>query len=192
MNKVVWVLGLLSLMFTACAPAAQLKGADLGGAAAPDFHLTDQTGQSVSLANLSGKVVVLTFLYTHCPDECPLTAEKLHVASEQLGDSMKDVAYLAVSVDPIGDTPEAVRNFVHLHRLDGQLQYLSGTRDQLAPVWTAYYIAAQDSPATTASGTILHSTRVIVIDKTGHQRVNFDSDFDPADLVADVRVLVNE
>src|SRR5215467_16310528 len=54
-----------------------LRGYDLGGVPAPGFSLRDQNGAVISLAALAGRPVVLTFMYTHCPDECPLTAEKL-------------------------------------------------------------------------------------------------------------------
>ncbi|HEX7593562.1 MAG TPA: SCO family protein, partial [Anaerolineae bacterium] len=73
------------LVFTsACASPSPLKGTDLGKIPAPDPKLTDQTGSAVSLADFRGKVVVLTFLYTHCPDECPLIASKLRVTSDAL------------------------------------------------------------------------------------------------------------
>ena len=57
---------------------SSLQGTNLGSSPAPNFLLTDQSGKQVSLAEFKGKPVVLTFLYTNCPDQCPLTAEKLH------------------------------------------------------------------------------------------------------------------
>ena len=63
-----------------------LQGTDLGGTPAPDFRLTDQFGKPISLSQFKGKPVILTFLYTHCPDQCPLTAEKLHAVMQNLGD----------------------------------------------------------------------------------------------------------
>jgi protein SCO1/2 len=189
-NSALRLILLLALLLGACAPAAQLKGTDLGKTPAPDFSLVDQNGRPVSLSDLQGQVVVLTFLYTHCPDECPLTAENLHATSEQLGDLMNQVAFVAISVDPKNDTPEAIQAFIHEHRLDGQLRYLSGTREQLAPVWAAYYISVQPEANTSAGAAVLHGTRVVVIDKTGHERVNFDSDFEPSELAFDLRILV--
>jgi protein SCO1/2 len=191
-NSALRLILLLALLLSACAPAAQLKGTDLGKTPAPNFSLVDQNGRPVSLSDLQGQVVVLTFLYTHCPDECPLTAENLHATSEQLGDLMNQVTFVAISVDPKNDTPEAIQAFIHEHRLDGQLRYLSGTREQLAPVWTAYYISVQPEANTSTGASVLHGTRVVVIDKTGHERVNFDSDFQPADLAFDLRMLIAE
>src|SRR5438067_13499228 len=73
-----------------------LQGTDLGGVPAPDFRLTDQYGKSVSLSQFKGKPVVVTFLYTHCPDQCPLTAEKLHAVMQSLGSDAQRVGVLAV------------------------------------------------------------------------------------------------
>ena len=97
-------------------------------AAPPDFALHDQHGGVVRLSKLHGKVVLLTFLYTHCPDVCPLTAANLNSVLTQLGLARKDVVVLAVSVDPKGDTPAAVNAFVRSHRLRPQFHYLTGTR----------------------------------------------------------------
>ena len=78
----------------------------------PTFALRDQNGRLVQLDNQRGNVVLITFLYTHCPDVCPLTAEHLNQALRSLGTERTNVRVLAVSVDPRGDTPGAVRKFV--------------------------------------------------------------------------------
>src|SRR5206468_9646600 len=72
-----------------------LQGTDLGGTPAPNFRLTDQFGKSISLSQFQGEPVILTFLYTHCPDACPLTAEKLHAAMQSLGSETQQVGVLA-------------------------------------------------------------------------------------------------
>jgi protein SCO1/2 len=190
MRQVWWAFLLLTLLTGACASPAPLKGTDLGRVPAPDFDLVDQSGHSVSLAGLRGRVVVLTFLYTHCPDECPLIAEKLHAAAGQMGDAMSKVSFVAISVDPDNDTPAAIGTFLHEHQVEGQLTFLTGSRAQLAPVWAAYYIAAQANANTSSSASVLHSTRVLVIDQAGDERVNFDSDFNPADLTFDLQTLL--
>ena len=181
---------LLIVALSACSAPVQLKGTDLGKEPAPDFQLTDQNGTSVSLTGLRGKVVVLTFLYTHCPDVCPLIAEHLRATNEQLGDVTNQVAFVAVSIDPENDTPAAIKTFNEEHRLGNRLIYLNGTPQQLHQVWTAYYIAAQTDPL--HPGIVSHSSRVVVIDKAGKQRVNLGSDFDPDDLAYNVRALVKE
>ncbi len=192
MRFLVYLFSCLLVFAASCSSPSPLKGTDLGKQPAPDFKLSDQNGSAVSLADFRGKVVVLTFLYTHCPDECPLIASKLSVTSGLLGDAMNRAAYVAVSVDPDNDTPLAVAQFVQQHQLDGKLRYLIGTREQLQPVWSAYSLYVAPSPTNATFPSVSHSTRVIVIDKAGNQRVNFGSDFDPADLAFDVRALLNE
>jgi protein SCO1/2 len=190
MRQIWWIALLLALLTGACASPAPLKGTDLGRTPAPDFRLTDQNGRAVSLADLRGRVVVLTFLYTHCPDECPLIAEKLHATAGQMGDAMNKVSFVAVSVDPAGDTPAAIQAFLRQHQVEGQLTFLNGSPDQLAPVWAAYYIAARANAEAASPASVLHSTRVIVIDQAGAERVNFGSDFNPADLTFDLQALL--
>jgi protein SCO1/2 len=105
-----------------------------------DFNLRDQHGRLVSLASNRGKVVVLTFLYTSCRDLCPAQAAEIVDAVTRVGG--KGVVVYGVSVDPVGDTPEHVNEWLEHHGLeDAPVEYLSGTKAQLEPVWRAYGIA---------------------------------------------------
>ncbi len=178
-----------------------LQGAVLTTPApAYDFRLPDQDGRVVSLSSLRGKVVVLTFLYTHCPDVCPLIADALHRAYLLLGPTARDAAFLAVSVDPRGDTPEAIRAFLHKHRVEGELTFLRGSFAELKPVWAHYYVgtdAKEVNPqAVSASAPspdqVSHTAIVYVIDPRGRIRAFLPSNFDPQDLVTDVQVLSRE
>jgi protein SCO1/2 len=109
-------------------------------APAYNFRLTDHHGQVVALSDLRGKAVALTFLYTRCPDACPLVAELMRSAYEKLGNDASRTAFVAVSVDPRGDTPESVQAFLEVHRVEGVLTYLHGTFAQLRPVWDHYEV----------------------------------------------------
>ena len=169
-------------------PLSGLQGTDLGSTVAPDFHLTDQFGKPISLSQFRGEPVVLTFLYAHCPDACPLTAEKLHTTQVQLGKDASHVMMLAVSVDPKGDTPAAVQNFSTQHKLTSNWHYLIGDQTTLAPVWNSYSVDAQPATSTTS----MHTSAVYVIDKMGRERVLFDSDFTPTQLQDDLKVLLAE
>jgi len=166
-----------------------LQGTDLGSTAAPDFHLKDQFGKPISLSQFQGKPIVLTFLYTHCPDVCPLTADKLHVAMQNLGKDVQQVAVLAVSMDPKGDTAAAAQNFSRIHKLGDYFHFLIGTHDDLAPVWASYSVNAQ---AATSAGIVSHSTAIYVIDKQGHERVLLDNDFSSAQATTDLKILLRE
>ncbi|HXR66073.1 MAG TPA: SCO family protein [Ktedonobacteraceae bacterium] len=169
-------------------PLSGLQGTDLGSTVAPDFHLTDQFGKPIALSQFRGEPVVLTFLYAHCPDACPLTAEKLHTTQVQLGKDASHVMMLAVSVDPKGDTSAAVQNFSTQHKLTSNWHYLIGEQTELAPVWNSYSVDAQPATSTTS----MHTSAVYVIDKMGRERVLFDSDFTPTQLQDDLKVLLAE
>lgn len=164
-----------------------LLGTDLGAQPAPDFHLTDQFGHPISLAQFRGEPVVLTFLYTHCPDVCPLVANKLHATQVQLGAAASHVVMLAVSMDPIGDTPASAQAFSQTHKLTNNWHYLLGTQAQLSPVWNAYSI--YDQPSTT---TVTHTSAIYLIDSTGHERVFFSDDVTPTQLTNDLKDLLKE
>jgi protein SCO1/2 len=166
-----------------------LQGTDLGSMAAPDFRLKDQFGKEITLSQFKGKPVVLTFLYTHCPDVCPLTADKLNVAMQNLGKDAQQVTVLAVSMDPKGDTAAAAQNFSRIHKLGDYFHFLIGTHDELAPVWASYSVNAQ---AATSAGVVSHSTAIYVIDKQGRERVLLDNDFSSAQATTDLKILLGE
>ncbi len=177
-----------TLLITACGQNLTLVGTDLGAEDAPNFELHDSSGKLWALSDWHGRIVVLTFLYTHCPDECPLIAERLRAASQQMGTEMSQVAMVAVSVDPVRDTPESVQSFLQQHQLTNRLTYLLGSPAELKPVWDKYYLGVKTDP--TQPGLVAHSSRIILIDGQGKQRINLDTDFHVGDLVGDVRALV--
>ncbi len=166
-----------------------LQGTDLGSVHAPDFHLKDQFGKAISLTQFKGKPVVLTFLYTHCPDVCPLTAEKLHTTMQNFGKNAQQVAVLAVSMDPKGDTAAAAQNFSRVHKMSDYWHYLIGSHNELAPVWASYSVDAQ---AATSDGSVSHSSAIYVIDKEGRERVLLDNGFSSDQLTSDLKILLGE
>ncbi len=165
-----------------------LQGTDLGGTPAPDFRLSDQFGKPISLSQFKGKPVILTFLYTHCKDICPLTAEKLHMVMQDLGPDAQRVAVVAVSTDPKGDTTAAALAFSRVHRMVDYWHFLTGPQDALSPIWSAYSIYAQPE----SGSSVAHSTGLYVIDKQGNERVFLGDDFAPAQAAADLRILLNQ
>ena len=106
----------------------------------PSFGVT-QSDHPFALSAQKGRVVVLTFLYTNCPDECPLVAEHLRDVHDKLGADAGAVRFVAVSLDPEHDTSAAIQQFLKAHRVEDVLTYVKGTREQLAPVWKAYFLA---------------------------------------------------
>ena len=172
---------------TPVADPSGLQGTYLGEIPAPSFQLTDQTGQSITLAQFKGKPVVLTFLYTHCPDACPLTAEKLHQTMLALGSNAQKVGVIAISTDPKGDTPSTALSFSNAHHMQGYWHYLLGTHAQLSPVWASYAVEA--APA--SGSTVTHTTAVYVIDQQGRERVFLADDFTSAQLTTDLQRLLS-
>ena len=178
----------LAVLLSACR-SATLSGTDLGKQPAPDFTLIDgPTGQVVSLSSLRSKVVVLSFLYTACPDTCPLTAEKLRNARDTLGTERVDLALLAVSVAPDRDTPSATRVFLADHRLTGAMRFLIGDRASLAAVWARYGIYAEPQ----GQGFVAHIDAIFLIDRQGRARALEHSDVEVDTLVQDLRILLGE
>ena len=153
----------------------------------PDFTLTDQAGQKVSLADQRGKLVLLTFLYTNCPDVCPLITQNLNQALQMLGTQRDDVRVLAVSVDPEGDTPKSVDEYAKAHHLLPEFHYLIGSRDELTKVWKAYDVAAVASDPELVD----HTAYTMLVDQSGEGRVIYDSQVKAKDVVHDVRALLS-
>ena len=85
--------------------------------AAPPLVLRDSLGHPVNLDQSRGKAVLVTFIYDHCPDICPLIVGNLHTAQAQLGPEAQKLQIIAVSVDPRGDTPSTVKDFLREHRI---------------------------------------------------------------------------
>jgi protein SCO1/2 len=149
-------------------------------ARAVDFRLHDQDGRPATMRAYRGSTVVMTFLYSTCRDTCPLTAQQIRGALDQLG---HDVPVLAISVDPRGDTPLHVKQFLVRQHLLGRMRYLVGTRAQLAPVWRAYGIQPQGNG-------FEHTASTVIVDGAGRQRVGYLTDqLTPEALADDLQAL---
>jgi protein SCO1/2 len=161
-------------------------GAGFDGALRPpgippiDFALKDQDGKVATLDEYRGQPVMLTFMYSTCRDTCPLTAQQIKGALDQLG---KDVPTLAISVDPANDTQLNARRFVNQQGLTKRMRFLLGDRAQLQPIWDAYGIQPQ-------SKKFEHSAYVVLVDAHGVQRVGWPVDkLTPEGLAHDLRLL---
>ena len=183
---------------------------------APSFRLQDQFGRSVALGDYSGKVVALTFLYTYCLDICPIVAGHLQRTHQMLGDGAREVAFVAVSVDPVRDTVDAAYDYSQKWGMLHNWSFLVGDEERLSPVWKGYYIAptVDDRVRSDALAEadvdrgehgsvgalrrdmaseylVSHSAPVYLIDRAGLMRVIFTLPFDPADLAHDIRLLLD-
>jgi protein SCO1/2 len=141
---------------------------------APAFALRDQNGTAIGPQTMRGHWFVVAFLYTHCPDVCPLIANNLGVALRR----NPELRVLAISVDPKGDTPTAVRSFLRAHHLPPRFRYVTGTRVQLAPVWTRYHVATLPGPRPIVS----HSAFEFLVDPHGRERVLYGPQIRATDI----------
>jgi protein SCO1 len=154
------------------------------GLRAPDFRLRNQDGDPVSMRSLRGQPVVVTFLYTHCEDTCPVQAQTIRGALDQLG---HDVPALAVAVDPPNDTPESARKFLAEQRATGRIDFVLGSRSELRPVWKGFGSIKPQSV------TEEHQARFTLVDSRGFQRVGYPgAQATPERLAHDLRLLERE
>ena len=136
--------------------------------------------------------MLVTFIYDHCPDICPLMVGNLHNAQAELGPEAAKVQIIAVSVDPRGDTPQSVAAFLRAHRMTGRMQYLIGSRGQLEKVWRDWSILSKATPTKGDPDVVEHSALVYGISASGRITTLYQHDFTPQQIVHDVPILASE
>jgi protein SCO1 len=167
-------------------------GADFRGSEPPEgielpaFSLRDDEGQVVRSGELRDKAVAVTFLDTRCTEACPIIAAQVGQAVRALGDHASHVEALAISVDPLRDTPAEVDAFLRRYRAKGALRYLNGSVAELRPVWKAFAVAA----AHDTGNPNMHSAPVRIFDRRGQWRSTLHPgvDLTPQSLAHDLRV----
>lgn len=158
--------------------------------AASEFALTRGDGSSFQLSEMRGRIVLLFFGYTSCPDICPTTLAKLNQAFEKLNKGeAKQVQVLFVTVDPGRDTPERMQEYVNHFSTD--FIGLSGTEAELQKVWNDYGVYREISNETTALGYIVnHTARITLIDRNGNMRISYSVDVPVDDIVHDLKLIL--
>ena len=140
-------------------------GTSLGGARAPDIRLTNQFGQPMSLSQLHGKVVLLSFDDSQCTTVCPLTTQSMLWAKQLLGSAGDQVQLLGVDSNPNATSVADVLWYSRAHGMVNQWNFLTGSPAQLKAVWTAYHVAVQIQ-----QGQIDHTPALFVIDQQGREQ----------------------
>ena len=148
---------------------------------AAEINLTDNNGKPFALSHMQGKVVLLYFGYTNCPDECPLTMAHIKQAFDILGDKSKDVQVVMVSTDPVRDTQQALKDF--MAKFNPNFLGLTGTPEELQKAWKDYGVTVENEGET-------HSTFLYVIDQAGNIRETFQPDTQPDSIATDVSFLL--
>jgi protein SCO1/2 len=195
-RRIVWSVGLIALAMLASPASLPAHGAKSVATLskigpAPDFELTTQTGTRLSLRELRGRVVAVTFIYASCVDTCPLLTAKLAGLQARLGaDFGPRVFFASVTVDPERDTPEVLKRYAAAHGANpAGWAFLTGTPAEIRDVAHRYGVFARKN----AGGDVDHTFLTSLIDGYGVLRVQYlGVRFNPDELLADIKGLVRE
>jgi protein SCO1/2 len=201
MNKRITIVGISSLLVVALAIILNIffsKPASFRGTAyadpypvAANFSLNGATGQTVKLSDSLGKVTLLFFGYTYCPDVCPTTLAELKLVREDLGDKASQVQVIFISVDPKRDTSESMQKYVE--KFDSSFIGLSGTEEELAPIWREYGIFREVVDGTSETNYIVnHTARIILVDQNSNMRLSDGFQTPPEDISHDIEILLRK
>ncbi len=157
---------------------------------APGIELTQGNGSNFRLGEMRGRVVLLFFGYTSCPDVCPTTLSELRRVADALGADAARVQVVFVTVDPQRDTPEKLGKYVAM--FNPSFIGLSGSEDELKSVWQAYgvYREVQPMPNSATGYLVDHTARLYVIDPDGNLRLSFGYGAPVEDILHDVKLLL--
>jgi cytochrome oxidase Cu insertion factor (SCO1/SenC/PrrC family) len=181
MNKWrIWILlaavaiaGATVYFFASSLTAAQpYEGSELADPAS-DFQLTDQHGAQIKLSDFRDKVVVLTFMDTECRDTCPLTAYHFREAYQQLESNERDrVVFIGINVNVDAGGVDHIEEITEGWRLDEMPSwyFLTGSSDELKPVWQAYGIGVVHGAHDAQDGGLTHTPGTYIIDLYGQKR----------------------
>jgi len=182
--------GVLTLL-VACSETPAFMGSNITGARlGKALALVDHAGQSRTLADYAGKVVVVFFGFTQCPDVCPTSlAELAQVMRELGGDAAQDVQVLMVTVDPERDTPDALRQYVTA--FDPRFVGLTGTPEQIRQAAASFKVFYAKVPREDGDYSMDHSAAFFLLDRQGESRVLTHASAGAAALVHDLRLLLS-
>lgn len=196
-RKTLWV-GILSLLAVGAAALTLLfaKPASFRGTSygepypqAADFSLARANGETFRLSEQKGKIVLLFFGYTACPDVCPTTLAELNQVMGELGDKTRQVQVVFVSVDPERDTPEKIQEYVE--HFNPNFIGLSGNPDELQIIWNNYGVFRERVESQSAFGYIInHTARTYLIDQNRNLRLSYGFQTPVEDMVHDIEILL--
>jgi protein SCO1 len=187
------LLALALMMFPAL-----MQGNEAGGdtrlpviGPAPAFTLTSQDNKSVSLVGFHGKVVAVTFIYTGCPDICPLLTQKMVDVQDELGAVFgAKIAFVSISLDPEHDTPEVLKDYAQFWGAKPEgWSFLTGSLEAVHDVTRRYGVFF----AKKEDGSVEHSQLTTLVDAAGQMRVQYlGARFDPEEFQRDLMSLVDK
>jgi protein SCO1/2 len=160
--------------------------------ALPEFDLIERSGQPLRRADLAGKVWVADFFYSTCPGPCPMLSSRLSDVQKALGDA-PEVRLVSISVDPEKDTPEVLKLYAQKFQATDRWLFATGDKARIYDLARrGFKLPLQDAPA--EGGMITHSTRLVLIDRTGTVRGYYEGGEEKsvAEIVRDIRRLLDE
>jgi protein SCO1/2 len=168
--------------------AASLPVLPIGG----EFSLVGDDDARFALSSLRGKVVLVFFGYSSCPDACPTTLSKLATVSRRLGADRSRIKTLYVTVDPERDTPDALRT--DLDNFDLDALGLTGTKSEIDKVVSLFGAAYEmtPTPGSVAKYTVAHTTWVYALDTKGRARIRFPYEATVDEIVNGIRAILAE
>jgi protein SCO1/2 len=156
----------------------------------PDFALTAHTGETFHFSELRGRVVLLFFGFTHCPDFCPTTLADFVAIKNALGEQAAEVAFVFISVDGARDTPEILA--AYLSHFDNSFIGLTGTEDEVLTIGEPFGLTVVRTEIDSALGyTIDHTVATFLIDREGRLVRRFSYGTAPAVVTEQVRNVLN-
>ena len=200
MTKPIGLALLVALLLSACggaAPAAtptpEYRGSVLEEPlSVPDLVLTDQYGQPFSISEQQGKVLLLFFGYTNCPDVCPTTLATWRSVHEELGNDADNVRFAFVTVDPERDSQERLGR--HVNAFNPDFIGLRGTTEELEAVYDFFdvYYEKDTSSGSALGYLVSHTATTFVVDPEGQWRLRETYGTPVEDIVKDVRILLED
>ena len=197
-RKVIWVgLGALAVVVVGILAALiftkppSFVGTVYDPKAAPEIALPMADGGEFQLSEQKGRVVLLFFGFTNCPDVCPITMANLKQAVSQLDADASRAQVVFITVDPERDTVAVTQDYAS--QFDPTFLGLSGSMSELGQVWNNYGVYRELGPKD-ANGNyeVTHTARVTVIDVQGNLRLSFTADTSWQDILHDVKILLAE
>jgi protein SCO1/2 len=171
---------------TASASNEDTVGVPAGVSIGGPFQLTDDKGHSVTDASYRGRWMLVFFGYTNCPDECPLTLQKMATALHDLGPLADRIAPMFITIDPMRDTSERLANY--LENFDTRINGLTGNDKQIAAVAKAYRVYYEPGRNEESGADLVsHSTFLYLMDPSGKLNALFSQDVTPEKLTAALR-----
>jgi len=184
---------LLALALLVACQSHQFKGTEYADPqTAPDFVLDNVQGGDFRLSEQKGKLVMMYFGYTSCPDICPATLAQAKQLYDRLGDQADQLVFLFITVDPERDTPEVIANYIGVFH--PSIVGLTGDPADLQAVFADYDIVAEreELPDSAVGYVMNHTTRLFLVDADGRLRLSYSFGTPVDDVVADLEYLLGE